>query len=181
LKLNIGCGRNPIKEAGWLNVDRIATEADIRAELDADTVSLPLDNDTCEEFLLSHVLEHINKPLPLMQELHRIAKPGALAVIATPYGSSDDAWEDLTHVRPYFVNSFGYFSQPNYWRADYGYRGDWKVRKVTLFVTRPEVTLALVNMARNIVKEMVVELEAVKPIREPKQELRDVFPIELVV
>jgi SAM-dependent methyltransferase len=127
------------------------------------------------------VLEHINKPLPLLQELHRIAKPGAAAVIATPYGSSDDAWEDPTHVRPYFINSFGYFSQPYYWRADYGYRGDWRVKNIKLFVASAEITMATVHIARNVVKEMVVELEAVKPIRKPEKELQEAFPVELVV
>ena len=184
MKLNIGCGRTPLK--GWINVDRLPMVAydegpvDIIAELDADRVSLPLDANTCDEFLLSHVLEHINKPLPLMQELHRIAKPGAVAVIRTPYGSSDDAWEDPTHVRPYFINSFGYFSQPFYWRADYGYRGDWRVKNIKLFVAASEVTLEVVKIARNVVQEMVVALEAVKPIREPKQELQEAFPVELV-
>lgn len=31
----------------------------------------------------------------------------------------DDAVEDPTHARQYFLNSFGYFLQPFYWRADY--------------------------------------------------------------
>ena len=65
-----------------------------------------------------------------MQELWRIAKPNAKMVIRVPHGASDDAWEDPTHVRAYFSNSFGYYSQPYYWRADYGYRGDWLHEKL---------------------------------------------------
>jgi len=183
MKLNIGCGRTPLK--GWINVDCMAaingdSIVDIIANLDANVVKLPLGDDVCDEFLLSHVIEHINKPLPLMQELHRVAKPGAVAVIKTPYGSSDDAWEDPTHVRPYFVNSFGYFSQPFYWRADYGYRGDWRVKNIKLFVVSPQVTIGTVRVMRNTVKEMVVELEAVKPIRPPVEEMAEPVPLELV-
>jgi SAM-dependent methyltransferase len=68
----------------------------------------------------------------LMQELHRIAKPNGKLVIRCPHGASDDAWEDPTHVRAFFARSFGYFSQPFYWLADYGYRGDWQPAKIVL-------------------------------------------------
>ena len=141
---------------------------------------MPFDADTFDEILASHVIEHLRDPLAFMQELHRIAKPGASAVFRVPYGSSDEAFEDPTHVRPYFAGSFGYFSQPFYWRADYGYRGDWSTQKVTLIVDAArhagktaDAVLAEVNSARNVVKEMVAELRAVKPIREPRAELQD--------
>jgi hypothetical protein len=47
-----------------------------------------------------------------MEELHRIAKPNAKVVFKVPYGSSDRAFEDPTHVRQYFLHSFDYFCQP---------------------------------------------------------------------
>jgi len=52
---------------------------------------------------------NISNTLRLMQELWRIAKPDAHMTIRIPHGSSDDAWEDPTHERAYFANSFGYF------------------------------------------------------------------------
>ena len=115
----------------------------------------------------------------MMQELHRIAKPGAKAVFRLPYGSSDDAFEDPTHVKQYYLQSFGYFSQPYYWRADYGYRGDWKTDKITLYVNEEkylhysfEQLYEELMSKRNVVSEMVVELTAIKPIREAKRELQ---------
>lgn len=132
-----------------------------------------------EEFYGSHLIEHIQHTLPMMQELHRIAKPGAKANFRLPYGASDDAFEDPTHVKQYFLQSFGYFSQPYYWRADYGYRGDWKADKITLFVSEEKYQhlsfqqiLEDVMTKRNVVREMVVELTALKPIREAKKELQ---------
>jgi hypothetical protein len=114
-----------------------------------------------------------------MQELHRIAKPDALAIVRTPYGSSDDAWEDPTHVRAYFIGSFGYFSQPYYWRADYGYRGDWQPERIFLWVPGAAVRgltvdqiLERVHRERNLVVEMQAELRAVKPIRPHSRELQ---------
>lgn len=37
-----------------------------------------------------------------MEELHRIAKQDAIFTCRVPYGSSDDAYEDPTHVRQFF-------------------------------------------------------------------------------
>lgn len=185
-KLNVGCGRNAI--SGWVNLDCVALPGvDIVADLEnCNTQSLPIGSDSVDEFLLQHVLEHIKNPLPLMQELHRVARPGALAIIRTPYGSTDDAWEDPTHVRPYFAGSFGYFSQPLYWRADYGYRGDWQVERIVLMVSRAraqgrsaEAVMDLVHRERNVVAEMHAELRAVKPIRPPQRELQQLPRLEI--
>lgn len=131
------------------------------------------------------MLEHVRDQLPMMEELYRIAKPNAVAIVRVPYGSSDDAFEDPTHVRQIFLNSFGYFSQPFYWRADYNYRGDWMVRKITLVVDKAnkglpkEDIMTRVNVLRNTVKEMIAELVAVKPARKPLRELQTQHPIEL--
>jgi len=125
------------------------------------------------------VIEHLRDPLGLMQELHRIARAGAMATIRCPHGASDDADEDPTHLRRMFPTSFGYFSQPFYWRADYGYRGDWQPQRITLFVDRAANAgltigqiLQKVHNLRNVVIEMVAELAAVKPIRPPERALQ---------
>jgi SAM-dependent methyltransferase len=185
-KLNVGCGRNILP--GWINLDCAALPGvDVVANLElCDEVPLPLDDSSVDELLLQHVLEHINKPLPLMQELHRVAKPEALAIVRTPYGGTDDAWEDPTHVRPYFIGSFCYFSQPLYWRADYGYRGDWRVQRIVLLVPKARVlglsadqAMELVRRERNVVVEMYAELRAIKPIRQPLRELQDSLSVEI--
>ncbi len=179
IRLNVGCGRNSLP--GWVNMDCIALPGvDIVADLEhCDKNPLPFEDDSVDEFLLQHVIEHIRAPLPLMQELHRVAKPNALAVIRTPYGSSDDAWEDPTHVRAYFIGSFGYFSQPFYWRADYGFRGDWQPVRIILRIPYRLVEglnsteiLQVVHRDRNVVQEMQAELRAIKPIRAHLRELQ---------
>ena len=123
-----------------------------------------------------------------MQELHRIATPDAVALIKVPYGSSDDAFEDPTHIRQYFHGSFGYFSQPFYWKADYGYRGDWQAKKIQFLVpasdnqglTADDIFVK-VKTLRNQVIEMVVELHAVKPAREPLAELQQASRFEFIL
>ncbi|OAA83183.1 methyltransferase domain-containing protein [Clostridium ljungdahlii] len=187
-KLELGCGKNPMP--GWIHLDYMnLSGVDVVANLDTcDKVPLPFEDNTIDEFFGSHVIEHISKPLPMMEELHRIAKPGAIAVFRCPYGSSDDAFENPTHVRQYFLHSYGYFSQPYYWREDYGYKGDWKVNKVTLFLSKKryqykskEEIFFEINSYRNVVLEMMVELIALKPIREQKKELQTPDNIEFVL
>jgi ubiquinone/menaquinone biosynthesis C-methylase UbiE len=173
---------------GWLNLDFADLEGiDIRYDLEnCRRHPIPLQDDSIDEFLLSHVIEHIKDPLALMQELHRIAKPGVRCTIRVPHGASDDAWEDPTHVRAYFPGSFGYFSQPYYWRADYGYRGDWLTEKILLLVHKAdrqglttEQIMKAVNTSRNLVVEMVALLTAVKPARAPQRELQTTPAIEV--
>lgn len=186
-KVNLGCGRNIMP--GWINVDCVKLDGvDLVADFDkcADT-PLKMESDSVDEFLASHLFEHLRNPLPFMQELHRIAKPGAKAVFHVPYGSSDDADEDPTHVRRCFLQTFGYFSQPYYWRADYQYCGDWNTDRIQLVIPNKDykgmnsdMLMAYIKERRNIVSEMIVHLTAVKPIREPKRELQTIPPIEFV-
>jgi len=180
VKLNVGCGRNIMD--GWVNLDSIPLPGvDIVFDLEScATRKIPLPDDAAEELFLSHVIEHIHNILPMMEELHRVARPDAKMIIRVPYGSSDDAYEDPTHIRPCFIGTFGYFSQPFYWRADYGYRGDWQPKRITLavekrFVQTNNVTqiMAMVRHQRNVVKEMAVELRCIKPIRSPAKELQE--------
>jgi SAM-dependent methyltransferase len=197
IKMNVGCGRNIMKD--WINLDsKSLPGVDLVCDLDRlgsgeGREVLPIPDGTISEFLLSHVLEHIQNPLPMMQELWRVAKPGAVMTIRSPYGSSDDAWEDPTHVRGIFLQSFGYFSQPFYWRADYGYRGDWQPQLCTLLVNHeiygrlqgqaPNPTPALmqaIQEKRNVVRELVARIVAVKPAREPRKELQVALELEIL-
>jgi SAM-dependent methyltransferase len=173
-RLHLGCGTDI--RSDWINLDaRKLPGVDVVADLDdcRDTL-LPFPNDSIDEFLGSHVLEHLRDPLALMQELHRIAKPGAVATFRVPYGSSDDADEDPTHVRRFFLRSFSFFSQVTYTRADYGYRGDWRTTNIVLTMDSarhggksPDELFETIRTQRNAVVEMIATLRAVKPARVP--------------
>ena len=172
LNLNLGCGRSPLP--GWVNVDIAPLPGiDVVADLDnCRAHPLPFADGSASRMQMLHVLEHIKDTLALMQELHRIAEPGARLLIRSPYGSSDDAYEDPTHVQRFYMNSFSYFAQPTYWRADYGYRGDWATEELVLVMSKADNegltaddVLRKVRHQRNVVIEMAAVLSAVKPIR----------------
>lgn len=191
LRLNLGCGRSALP--GWVNVDQVQLPGvDLLANLDGfareGARAFPYQDNSVDQFMMSHTIEHITNTLPLMQELHRIAKPDATITIRCPYGSSDDADEDPTHVRRYFLQSWGYFSQPYYWRADYGYRGDWQPETIELVVSQRDFVsmdydsaMVQVRLQRNVVREMIATLRAVKPTREAKRELQVQPEIKFVV
>jgi SAM-dependent methyltransferase len=178
VRLNLGCGRTILD--GWVNLDIVeGPGVDIVADLDDVAANpLPLADDSVDEIVALHLIEHLRNPLEFMAEMWRVAKPGASFALATPYGSSDDAWEDMTHTRPYFVGSWQAFGQPYYHRADYGYRADWQPVEITVRVPRaryegcePADIFHDVQHARNVVDEMCVTLEAVKPARSQLAEL----------
>jgi SAM-dependent methyltransferase len=184
-KLNLGCGRKPLQ--GWVNLDAVPLDGvEVVADLDdCRRRPLPFPDDSFDEFLAAHVIEHLREPLAFMQELHRIAAPGAKALFRLPYGSSDDAFEDPTHVRQYFLGSFHYFAQTTYWRADYGYRGDWDADRIVLLMPAARYAgksadelLREVSTARNCVTEMHAHLRAVKPVRAPLDGPTHSAPVE---
>lgn len=188
-KLNVGAGRNVTP--GFLSLDSFPLPTtDILFDLEkCATERIPLPDNSVDEFLISHLVEHIHHILPMMQELYRVATPGAIAIIKTPHGASDSAWGDQTHVRAMFPQSFGFYGQPFYWRADYGYRGDWNLIKVSLQVTGKNITrqtpqeefMRRLDTERNFVGEMIATMEAVKPMRQPLKELQTPLNIEFLL
>jgi hypothetical protein len=104
-----------------------------------------------------------------------------------PHGSSDDAWEDQTHLRPYFEGSWQAFAQTYYWRADYGYYGDWQCQEVVLIVEPSllstgnlDAAMQMIRRGRNFVFEMIAVLRAVKPAR-PQQKLSEPEPLNIAL
>ena len=172
MKLNLGCGRNPID--GWVNCD-IMDGPGVDRVFDLEKPPYPFETDSADNFHMSHVLEHIRGDLNMMEELHRIAKPGAEIALRCPYGSHDSAFEDPTHVKILFENSFMYYGQSAYCRADYGYRGDWE--RTHLILSIPETfrhlkddsKMSQVKLMRNVCREITCIMKAVKPIRPPEQ------------
>jgi SAM-dependent methyltransferase len=174
--LHLGCGNEYIP--GWINVDIAGRKRDLHFNLgNCRTERLPLEDNSVDGFYVCHAFEHIVDTLALMQELYRVSKHGATMHIRLPYGSSNDSWDHPGAVRPYFETSFMHFSQAAYSRSDPQYQADWQTTRVTLVVEQAlfaqgsEAAMSQIRAARNLVSEMVVELQAVKPARPRAPEL----------
>jgi SAM-dependent methyltransferase len=105
-KLDIGCGQH--KVPGALGLDHIhSTQADVVCDLTQ--FPWPLPADTFEEIFAYNILEHLPDTVATMNEIHRLARPGAQLHIRTPHFSSLESWEDPTHLHHFALESFDYF------------------------------------------------------------------------
>ncbi len=99
--LDVGCGPAKKKENS-IGLDiRPAPHVDVVHDLNI--FPYPFKDDEFDHIELSHVLEHVDRPLNLMNELHRIGKNGATIRVITPHYSSQLSYGDLEHF-----HHFGY-------------------------------------------------------------------------
>lgn len=118
LRIDIGSGPRP--RPGFYALDQLELDGiDIVADLNEPLDQLP---DNCAEHIFSsHTLEHVEKLLPLLAEIHRIAKPGAVIEIIVPHFSNPYYYSDPTHVRFFGLYTMNYFvdteKQPKAWRV----------------------------------------------------------------
>jgi len=110
MKLNLGCGEKRIP--GFTGVDRIKTAAaDIIHNLDVAPYPFP---DSCaDEIIMDNVLEHLEDVIAVMEEIYRLAMPGAIIKINVPYFKSNSAFTDPTHKHFFTETSFKYFDKRN--------------------------------------------------------------------
>ena len=104
MKLNLGCGK--VKLKGYVNCD-ISKEVNPDKVVDLEK-KLPFKTNSIDEIVAHHVIEHVWNIIPLLHEMHRICKKGAIINIRVPYYSSSTAWSDLTHMHAFSFTSFDY-------------------------------------------------------------------------
>ena len=105
--LDMGCGNN--KRPGAIGIDFNAnTQADVVHDLNA--FPYPFAESAFDEIYVTHCIEHLDNVVKVMEEIHRIAKPGARIVIDAPYFSGQDAFSDPTHKHFFTSRSFDYFT-----------------------------------------------------------------------
>jgi predicted SAM-dependent methyltransferase len=96
VRLHLGCGS--VKLAGWINVDGEYMRNDPEVVIHDITTALPVADNSVDEILLVHVIEHINPRYVdgMIREWLRVLKPkGTLAL----------EWPDLLKLCQYIVNN----------------------------------------------------------------------------
>jgi len=107
--IELGCGPN--KKPGVIGIDQFNLPGvDYVTDLEH---GLPfLESDSVDEIISRHVLEHIENFQFLMEEIHRVLKPGGRKVITVPHFSSPYYYSDFTHRRFFGLYTFDYFTDP---------------------------------------------------------------------
>ena len=111
MKLNLGCGYNKLD--GYINVDHDPLcNPDVVADLEG---TLPFEDSTVDEIVLSHVLEHLGQDtktyLNIWREFYRVLKNEGKIHIVVPHHNHDNFHHDPTHVRKVTPLGVDMFSQ----------------------------------------------------------------------
>lgn len=102
--LDVGCGLKSKKE-GSIGLDmRAAPHVDVIHNLN--DFPYPFEDNEFDWIEMSHILEHVDKPLDVMNEIHRIAKDGSTVRIITPHYTSQLSYGDLEHFHRFGYTTF---------------------------------------------------------------------------
>lgn len=107
IRLDLGCGPRP--KEGHYGLDHVELPGvDIVASLEERLTEIP--DNSVDNLVTRHTLEHIVQFLQLIKEIHRIVVPGGTVEIETPHFSNPYYYSDPTHVRFFGLYTFHYFS-----------------------------------------------------------------------
>ncbi len=106
-KLNLGCGMD-IKN-GWINVDCVKNMG-VDKVFDLNQFPYPFKENQFDLILLNAILEHLDNPEKVIEEIWRISKHSAKIFISVPHFSCWQTWGDITHKRAFNSTSLFPFS-----------------------------------------------------------------------
>jgi predicted SAM-dependent methyltransferase len=170
MKLNLGCGNDYRK--GYLNCDWTdKIKVDKIVDLNK---KLSFKDNSIDEIVCNHVLEHFHEPLKLLKEFYRVCKEGAIIKIKVPYFSHESAFSMLDHYHQFTLTSFDALDKDHacHWQSI----GDFKIIKKKLhwrkglkffeiiFNLNPKITRIYQELLCWIIpaRELEIELKVIK-------------------
>ena len=153
IHVDLGCGslpRNPLGAGETVGVDVFAqplyecVAGSLGYKQVSPGASLPFQNNEIDSVSAFDFLEHIprtdrshsgqilNPFISIMNEIHRILKPGGIFISLTPCFPSPAAFTDPTHVNFITAETHLYFSGPNFAKEkSYGFEGEFRIIEAT--------------------------------------------------
>ena len=109
--LEIGCGLKPYEAAPGEDVVHLDCRPlpHVEQVWDLDRFPYPFTDNTFDRIIALDVLEHTRDVRLAVEELWRVARPGARLTVRVPYWSSFRAHRDPTHHAFFDEHSFDYF------------------------------------------------------------------------
>lgn len=118
-KIDLGCGIDNLE--GYIHLDRYYHSPHIDIAWDLNYMPYPFKDNTFSEVRMYDVFEHLDKPLDILNEVHRILVMGGIFDLRVPTVEDFDLWTDITHKRPFTERSFDHFIRGTVFNANYGY------------------------------------------------------------
>lgn len=154
--LDLGCGsrpRNPLNQDELFGIDLSAPEGDSRFKrVDLSFDALPFETSSFDSVSAYDFIEHIPRVIndtanrttrfpfvALMNEIHRVLKPGGRFISSTPCYPHPHVFVDPTHVNFISRRSHLYFCGSDAEAKMYGFRGHFEVRSVLLWKPRGQL------------------------------------------
>ena len=157
--LDLGCGpvpRNPYQQDELFGVDIAPTENSAQITIRQANLTLqpiPFPDHYFDSLSAFDFLEHVPRVLPtpdglstrfpfieLMNEIHRVLRPGGILYALTPCYPAYEAFQDPTHVNIMTEKTHLYFTGANPLGRMYGFSGQFEARKVEWVVHKDALT-----------------------------------------
>tara|TARA_Y100000310_G_C20700367_1_gene829160 strand:- start:3974 stop:4462 length:489 start_codon:yes stop_codon:yes gene_type:complete len=157
-KLNAGCGSNILK--GWVNLD-IFKAPGVDKVHNLEVKPWPFDKNTFSMVLMDNVLEHLENPLEIGEEIFRILENQGIWDFRVPYFTSVGAYQDPTHKHYFSEQVWKYFVD-----NPYNKKFTFSLKSVKFIYNRPFRYLPFRNLFRyafnNVVRELQIQIVAEK-------------------
>jgi SAM-dependent methyltransferase len=165
--LDVGCGSN--KWPGAVGLD-ISADTDADVVHDLNEFPYPFDDDAFDQVLLQDVIEHVREPIRVMDELHRICRPGGRIQLRTPHFSSMLAYSDPTHTHYFSAEAIRTLAEPRF-----GHYTTVRMRvvHVTIDLWLPFRALGIGRLARRF----PIQYESYLAFRFPAMNIRAEFEV----
>jgi len=112
-KIVLELGGGPRYRPGRINIDIVdLPETDIVADLEQGLPFLPANS--VDSIHATSFLEHVQNLELLMSEIYRVLKPGGKLYAFTPHFTNPFYYSDYTHIRPFGLYTYSYFSKSHY-------------------------------------------------------------------
>ena len=165
--LDVGCGAN--KWPGAVGLD-ISSDTDADVVHDLNEVPYPFEDDSFDQVLMQDVLEHVRDPIRVMDELHRLCRPGGRIQLRTPHFSSMLAYSDPTHTHYFSAEAIRTLAEP---RFSHYTAVRMRVVHVTIDLWLPFRALGVGHLARRF----PIQYESYLAFRYPAMNIRAEFEV----
>ena len=108
---NLGCGKQDFP--GVIGVDKINLPH-IKIQHDLNIFPWPIADKSADLVVAFHFIEHVDDLFRVIQEIHRITKPGGRIIIEVPHFRYSSAYKDPTHQHFFTTKTMRYFCRPNH-------------------------------------------------------------------